>query len=160
MNLNQREFDAIKTDYMNPISRNDPESMIFVAESKEEILYCLDLVDIVVRWIRSEEDMLYMNRLANFYWVNNLEHKVVRVSVDNEFKDISSTKYLPILQQMLTSYDEIPKLYRDSGLFTKEWYDWLMKNDYSLILKNLSEELIKKKESNIVKYLSNYKTLI
>ena len=69
-----------------------PNEKIYIAKNYREVRLFLYNARRIVRGIRNQNDIEYMEKLGDFYSVKELKDKLYLVDVPKEYKDFSSTK--------------------------------------------------------------------
>jgi phosphopantetheine adenylyltransferase/N-acetylglutamate synthase-like GNAT family acetyltransferase len=68
-----------------------PPERIFTASSEHEVQEYIRAADYIVKGIRSDEDLAYIERLISLYDATDISNRVVKIPVRPEFLDVSSS---------------------------------------------------------------------
>ena len=137
--LKQRKKDFIITLLANEKFQEldiDPYEIVHTAEDENEIVNIINHSKKVVRWIRNEDDLNYIQQLLRTYNIKDWFNKAHLVQVPKELQHISSSKHKYVLQSFLKEYDHIPRPYM--AFITKS--DFLRFKNMPLIINSVSNE--------------------
>lgn len=161
LNLEQRRLDIIYTLLLSDTfdsSKRDPEEIVTIANSLEDIASVFAWSDKVVRGVRWPEDIAYNELLMQKTRLDKIaKEKGHYINVPESHIDVSSTSNKIVLQSFLKESWYIPTVYRK--LFWHNVYNKIMQTDFPWQSRDIKWETRNKIQNNIETYFSKLERL-